>query len=290
MKNVKVIVTGAVCAALGIGAGMGGMYLFQKKNIEFAKDYSLLKEVQDVLDENEKQLPEGSKPVDAVVNGYLSQYDQFTRYIGPASDKEDEKANFKSDVESQMINGNVLYVKINGFVWGTNLSFGSKTDDLMPKARAVIIDLRGNLGGDITEAQNISDRFLKTGVIHCFIDNADDYDFEMSDSGNEIDLPVVILVNGETASASEMMTALFMQNYDNVTVIGTTTYGKGVFQDEKELSNGGILRFTNGYYTVGDWECYQDVGIEPDITLEMDESLIGTLSDTQLKKALEILG
>lgn len=289
MKNVKVIVTGAVCAALGIGAGMGGMYLFQKKNIEFAKDYSLLKEVQDVLEENEKSYPDDADPVEAVVNGYLSQYDKFTKYLSPDFD-EDEGGNVESDVEASLMNGNVLYVKINGFVWGTNLSFGSKTDELMPKARAVIIDLRGNLGGDITEAQNISDRFLKTGVIHCFIDNADDYDFEMGDSGNEIDLPVVILVNGETASASEMMTALFMQNYDNVTVIGTTTYGKGVFQDEKELSNGGILRFTNGYYTVGDWECYQDVGIEPDITLEMDESLIGTLSDTQLKKALEILG
>lgn len=289
MKNVKVIVTGAVCAVLGIGAGMGGMYLFQKKNIEFAKDYSLLKEVQDVLEENEKSYPDDADPVEAVVNGYLSQYDKFTKYLSPDFD-EDEGGNVESDVEASLMNGNVLYVKINGFVWGTNLSFGSKTDELMPKARAVIIDLRGNLGGDITEAQNISDRFLKTGVTHCFIDNADDYDFEMGDSGNEIDLPVVILVNGETASASEMMTALFMQNYDNVTVIGTTTYGKGVFQDEKELSNGGILRFTNGYYTVGDWECYQDVGIEPDITLEMDESLIGTLSDTQLKKALEILG
>ncbi|MBQ9808429.1 MAG: hypothetical protein IJM55_06130 [Ruminococcus sp.] len=289
MKNVKVVVTGAVCAALGIGAGMGGMYFFQKKNIEFAKDYSLLKEVQDVLDENEKQLPEGSDPAEAVVNGYLSQYDKFTKYLSPDSD-EDEGGNVESDVEASLMNGNVLYVKINGFVWGTNLSFGSKTDDLMPKARAVIIDLRGNLGGDISEAQGISNRFLKTGVTHCFIDNADDYDFEMGDSGNEIELPVVILVNGETASASEMMTALFMQNYDNVTVIGTTTYGKGIFQDEKELSNGGVLRFTNGYYTVGDWECYQDVGIEPDITLEMDESLIGTLSDTQLKKALEILG
>lgn len=287
MKNVKVIVTGAVCAALGIGAGMGGMYLFQKKNIEFAKDYSLLKEVQDVLEENEKSYPDDADPVEAVVNGYLSKFDKFTLYQAPG---EDEAAETVADVESELMNGSVLYVKINSFIWGTNLSFDTKTSELLPKASSIVIDLRNNGGGAIGEAQNISDRFLKTGVTHCFIDNADDYDFEMGDSGNEIDLPVVILVNGETASASEMMTALFMQNYDNVTVIGTTTYGKGIFQDEKELSNGGVLRFTNGYYTVGDWECYQDVGIEPDITLEMDESLIGTLSDTQLKKALEILG
>lgn len=287
MKNVKVIVTGAVCAALGIGAGMGGMYLFQKKNIEFAKEYSLLKEVQDVLEENEKSYPDDADPVEAVVNGYLSKFDKFTLYQAPG---EDEAAETVADVESELMNGSVLYVKINSFIWGTNLSFDTKTSELLPKASSIVIDLRNNGGGAIGESQNICDRFLKTGVIHCFIDNADDYDFEMGDSGNEIDLPVVILVNGETASASEMMTALFMQNYDNVTVIGTTTYGKGIFQDEKELSNGGVLRFTNGYYTVGDWECYQDVGIEPDITLEMDESLIGTLSDTQLKKALEILG
>ncbi|NLT09232.1 MAG: hypothetical protein GXY08_06990 [Ruminococcus sp.] len=289
MNRNGVIITGIVCAVAGIAAGMGTMYGIQKKKIDFANNNSVLMEVQQILDENDKKLPEGVDPEKASAKGYMSLFDIYTTYVDKNEEAEDYD-NRKLDVEAEMINGNVLLAKINGFASVTSISFSEKVTPLIPNASGMIIDLRNNGGGEIVEENSISDLFLKTGVVHCFIDNDDDYDFEMGDSGNEFSLPVVILVNGKTASASEMMTALFMQNYDNVTVVGTQTFGKGVFQDVKELSNGDEIKFTNGYYTVGDWECYNEIGITPDIVLEMDESLIGTFSDTQLKKALELLG
>lgn len=289
MKNVKQIVICSACLAAGVAAGMGGMYGIQRKNIKFAKENSLLMEVQSILKDSGKNDPVGGDPEKAAAKGYMSQFDKYTGYVDVNELKESTE-DLPDDVEAKLINGNVLYVDLNGFVSGTNMHFSQVVDPLIPKANSVIIDLRNNGGGEIIEENNISDRFLKKGVVHCFIDNEDDYDFKIGDSGDETVLPTVLLVNNSTASAAEVMTALFMQNHDNVTVVGTQTYGKGVFQDIKSLSNGDEIRFTNGYYTVGDWECYNEVGITPDIVLEMDESLIGTFSDTQLKKALEILG
>ncbi len=289
MNRNGVIITGIVCAAAGIAVGMGTMYGIQKKKIDFAKENSVLMEVQQILDENGKKLPEGVDPKKASAKGYMSLFDMYTAYVDNDEEAEDSE-NKKIDVEAEMINGNVLLAKINGFASVTSISFSEKVEPLIPDASGLIIDLRNNGGGEIGEENLISDLFLKTGVVHCFIDNEDDYDFVMGDSGNEYSLPIVILVNGKTASASEMMTALFMQNYENVTVVGTQTFGKGVFQDIQPLSNGDEIKYTNGYYTVGDWECYNEIGITPDIVLEMDESLIGTFGDTQLKKALELLG
>ena len=68
------------------------------------------------------------------------------------------------------------------------------------------------------------------------------------------------------------------------------TFGKGIYQYDETLSNGGVLHYTAGYYTVGDWECYQGTGIAPDIEVPMDSSLIGTDDDVQLKKCLDLLG
>ena len=169
-------------------------------------------------------------------------------------------------------------------------SVQEKIEPLLPKAKSMIIDLLNNKGGVTTAENEISNMFLDSGIVNCYYYNGEEFSYKMRDTDDKIKLPTVILVNGNTASSSEIMTALFMQNHGDTTVVGTQTFGKGVFQDIRKLSNGDEIMIANGYYTVGDWECYNEVGITPDIVLEMDESLIGTFSDTQLKKALEILG
>ena len=289
MKNVKLIVTGAVCTIIGISAGMGAMYGIQKKKIDFANDNSLLMEVQDILRENDKSLPDGADKEKAAAKGYLTQFDKFTYYVDKSDGQEEEEEPLK-DIEAEIVNGNKLYIKINGFLNTTNINYVNNVAPLVGKADGIIIDLRNNGGGVVAAENEISENFLKEGSVRFVYDNGEEENKRMIDNGNEISLPVVILVNGNTASAAEVMTALFMQYYDNVTVVGTQTYGTGVFQDIKSLSNGDEIRFTNGHYTVGDWESYNEVGITPDIILEMDDSLIGTFSDSQLKKALEILG
>lgn len=111
-----------------------------------------------------------------------------------------------------------------------------------------------------------------------------------SDSSGDIDKPVVVLINEKTMSAAEIAAAFLKQYGKDVKLVGQKTFGKGIFQLEEELSDGGKLHYTAGTYTVGDWECYQGKGIEPDVAVEMDPSYIGTDKDVQLKKALELLG
>ena len=73
------------------------------------------------------------------------------------------------------------------------------------------------------------------------------------------------------------------------TIVGTNTYGKGVYQDEESLKSGGVVHYTAGKFYVNDRENWQGIGIAPDIVVEMDRSLIGTDNDVQLKKALDLL-
>lgn len=288
MKRKALLAAGSACLAVGIGLGAGGTYLIERKNIKFAKDNSELMEVQQILADHKKDPPNGDPVGLAAAKAYMSQFDQFTSYIERDAPAEGESKEAVEDAKT--FGDGILYAKINGFIGGTVQSYAQKIKPGIPDAKGLIIDLRDNGGGEISAAMDISNDFLSKGVVHCIIDNEDDYDDKMTDFGREFTLPVVILVNGGTASASEIMTALFMQNYGEVTVVGTQTYGKGIFQDVQRLSNGDYIRYTNGYYTVGDWECYNEIGITPDVVVEMDASLIGTPDDVQLQKAIDILG
>ena len=79
------------------------------------------------------------------------------------------------------------------------------------------------------------------------------------------------------------------QFYHDTIIVGTTTFGKGIFQYVEEFENGGRLKYTAGYFTVGDWECWQGKGISPDVEVGMDRSLIGTDDDIQLQTAIKLL-
>ena len=96
------------------------------------------------------------------------------------------------------------------------------------------------------------------------------------------------MINDGTASASEIFTAVLKKNAD-ATLVGTNTYGKGVFQREMLLSNGGHLHFTAGTFEVEGWDNWDGVGIAPDVEVPMDKELIGTDNDIQLKKAIALL-
>lgn len=183
--------------------------------------------------------------------------------------------------------GNVQYIKIrhiDRFMQG-QLDQSLRDADNTNK---IIFDMRNCPGGEIytvvTIAAQLSgsakvDKYFNNGYIeNCF----EEYDTRCA--GKEI----VLLVNENTASAAEIFTAVMKQNLD-VTIVGTNTFGKGIFQEFKELSDGAQLRYTAGYFTVGDWDCWQGIGIAPDIEVEMDNALIGTEDDVQLAKALEIL-
>lgn len=193
---------------------------------------------------------------------------------------------YLNDVNSEII-GKVGYVKIDSFHQMMQGQFGEALKDV-ENCNKLIFDLRNNPGGDgdvvMTLASVIAGDVTVTK--HYYTGENEVKESENPDSYTDKD--IVVLVNNGTASAAEIFTALLKQNID-VCIVGETTHGKGTFQEEAELSSGGKLHYTAGYYTVGDWECYDGVGIKPDIEIEMDSELIGTDNDIQLQKALEIL-
>jgi len=184
--------------------------------------------------------------------------------------------------------GNVLYLKIDKI--GDNTSGEVKNILNSNDFNSIIIDLRGNKGGHTYVATDIADYFLSDGYTteHYYLEE-EKYTVYMKKEETDIKVPIVLIVNENTASAAETITALLKQN-SNTTIIGTKTFGKGIFQSSASIM-GGLLHYTDGYFTVGDWKCWQGVGIAPDIEIEMkyDEDIIGTEEDIQLQKALEIL-
>ena len=130
---------------------------------------------------------------------------------------------------------------------------------------------------------------LPKGMI-AYSETKDGDRFEWNSEGkNEITIPVVILVNGNTASAAEILTGA-MKDYDKATVIGTTTFGKGIIQNTYGLGDGTAVEFTVGQYYLPKGETIHEVGIEPDIVVDLDaEAYLKDGTDTQLNAALKEL-
>lgn len=185
-------------------------------------------------------------------------------------------------VEHKMI-GNVYYVRFDSF---SDLHMTRVLEVLTGEDYdSLIIDLRNNGGGQIPVS--VADPFVnKIDVI------VKGYDGEVetysTSDGIEKDVPIVLLVGEKTASSAEIFTALMKQGADT-TIVGTTTFGKGIYQNYG-IFKGGTLHYTAGEFIVGDWENWHGKGIKPDVEVEMDSDLIGTDEDIQFQKALELLG
>jgi carboxyl-terminal processing protease len=150
-------------------------------------------------------------------------------------------------------------------------------DALIDKgAQGVVLDLRNNGGGLLNEAVLISSIFIDNGTV-VSTDGRTRPKRVFEATGNAISekIPVVVLVNGESASASEIVTGA-LQDRHRAEVVGTHTFGKGVFQEVRQLSNGGALDITVGEYftpsgrNLGGGGVKQGAGIQPDVTAEDD--------------------
>ena len=184
-------------------------------------------------------------------------------------------------VESEMQESageKIAHVRLSGFTSGAHGEVRKAIDALLGKgAQGVVLDLRDNGGGLLNEAVLVSSIFIPDGTIVSTKGRARaERVFEAA--GNPIDpkIPVVVLVNRESASASEIVTGA-LQDRDRAEVVGTRTFGKGVFQEVRQLSNGGALDITVGEYftpdgrNLGGGGVKQGAGIKPDIEAEDDE-------------------
>ena len=148
----------------------------------------------------------------------------------------------------------------------------------------LIIDLRDNYGGLLSAAEDIIDEILPTGVITYTVDKNGNEEYIYSDS-NTLNLPIVVIINENSASASEIMAAA-IKDYSKGAVVGTTSYGKGLVQVFKSLKDGTYLKMTISEYFSPSGQKINELGVEPDYEIEDVED---TKDDEQLNKAISVL-
>ncbi len=155
--------------------------------------------------------------------------------------------------------------------------------------KGLILDLRDNLGGNLNTVTEIARKILPEGIIVYTEDKYGERVEYTCDGKNELMVPIVVLVNGNSASASEIL-AGSIKDYKKGTLLGTTTYGKGIVQRIISLSDGSAVKLTVSSYFTPNGNNINKVGIEPDEVLELDvEAYVNEQKDNQLDRAIEIL-
>ncbi len=155
--------------------------------------------------------------------------------------------------------------------------------------KALILDLRSNPGGDLTAVVDVARRLLPKGLVVYTEDKNGKRKEYTCDGEHEIQIPMAVLVNEYSASASEILSGA-IKDYNKGTVIGTTTYGKGIVQRINRLDDGTAVKLTVSAYFTPLGKNIHGIGIEPDIELEYDyEAYERDGVDNQVEKAIEIL-
>ena len=170
----------------------------------------------------------------------------------------------------------IAYLQVDSFDSGVAESFKKQVTELVNKgAKGIIIDLRSNGGGIVSEATGIADLFLKKDET-ILITKSKIANEQLTVSKNDAiitDIPVVILVNEGTASASEILAGALKDKYPNTTIVGMQTYGKGVIQQLLTLSNGAGLKITVEEYYTPNKTKINKVGITPDYEILLETSI-----------------
>lgn len=197
-------------------------------------------------------------------------------------------------VDSQMLENNVGYIRITEFVQTTTGQFETALDDLKAQGMtSLIVDLRSNPGGLVSSVTDILQNIIPKGMIVYTEDKYNNRNEYQSTGEKQLDMPLVVLVNENSASASEIFAGA-VKDRQCGTLIGTTTFGKGIVQGIQNLSDGSGAKMTTSRYYTPNGVCIQGKGIEPDITLEYqflgnDDQAYSYSLDNQIQKALEVL-
>lgn len=185
------------------------------------------------------------------------------------------------------------YINVAVFASNTFKQFKKNLSRMEKKnAEALIIDLRDNPGGHLSQTRDILSMFFDKKTVLYELQNKNKVSKVYSSSNDTRNYPIVILVNGNSASASEVMASCFNDNYKNATIVGTKTYGKGTVQQTVKLSSGTSFKYTTEKWLTSKGKSVDGVGINPYINIELDQSYYSNPTyenDSQVKKAVEIL-
>lgn len=174
-------------------------------------------------------------------------------------------------ISYKMLDDGIGYLAISGFKESTKEQFSQALDALKDMdMKGLILDVRDNGGGSLDTVVNIADKLLPEGLIVYTRDKYDKgEDYESTDK-EYLDLPMVLLVNENSASASEVLAGA-LRDHEAATLVGTKTFGKGIVQSIFDLDDGSALKLTTSKYYTPNGDNIHEVGIEPDIVVEMDE-------------------
>lgn len=198
-------------------------------------------------------------------------------------------------VISEKLDSNIGYLEVTSFDEDTAQNFKAKYEELKSQGiTSLIIDLRNNGGGLVDQALQIADYIVPKGKdLLVTVDKDKNEKIEKSKEDVLIDMPIVVLVNENSASSSEILAGA-LKDLNEATIVGTTTYGKGVIQQLLTLKSGAGLKVTVEEYYTPNRTKINGVGIEPNEKVELPETVSNHLfvqrdQDTQLQKAIEIL-
>ena len=199
-------------------------------------------------------------------------------------------------VDATMLEGGIGYIYLYEFAGDCSAEFGKSLKALVDEgAKGIMIDLRDNGGGWVEDARKIADYFLDYGTLCYLQDKAGNRQYyRTSTDGKEIKLPLVILVNENTASSSEILTGA-LKDRANATVVGTLSYGKGIVQAVIGVGKQGAgMQVTEAQYFTPNGNAVHKIGITPDVVIEMPEGgetmfELGDMADIQLKTAYDTM-
>lgn len=190
----------------------------------------------------------------------------------------------------------VAYISISNFAQNTPAELSEIIADLEKEGaiNGIVLDLRNNPGGSVESVLSVADMFLTQGDHVLWVEEKKKETCYDAENTNPLSYPMVVLVNENSASASEILTGALKEN-DRAEIIGVTTFGKGIIQSVYTLSDGQGVKVTTAEYLSPDKNKIHEVGVEPDVPVELntdDISVIYSLDpavDNQLEEALRVL-
>ena len=197
-------------------------------------------------------------------------------------------------VQSEMLEDNIGYIALYEFTEQTEPQYMEAFEALKDQGmERLIIDVRNNPGGLLTSVCDILEDILPEGLIVYTEDKNGEREEYACDGENELDIPLAVLVNGNSASASEIFAGA-IQDYSKGTIVGTTTFGKGIVQSLIPFNDGSAIKTTTAKYYTPSGKCIHGTGIQPDVEVELSEGLeqetsISHEEDNQLQKAIEVV-
>ena len=199
-------------------------------------------------------------------------------------------------IESGMLNDQVGYIVLYEFAGDCSAEFEKHLKALEAQGmKGLIIDLRDNPGGWVDDAEEIADLFLEKGVV-CYLEYKDgsrEYYRTRTDGDDRVGFPLVVMVNENSASSSEILTGA-LKDRAGATVVGVQSYGKGIVQSVVPLDDGAGMQMTIAQYYTPNGNAVHKLGITPDVEIQLEQGdngmyEFGDLNDPQLAKALEVM-